>query len=160
MTQPEPRLGERARHGTFRRAGSRFDLLHEPDQPAGDFEPTALRAFEDGVVVLPFAQELRGKAEAAHRPALVLRQRHVGNGARDPAVAVFERMQGDEPQVGKPGANQAVRFGLRRVEPAKEAIEFRFQYLPGWRDEVDPLPVNAARDHLHGLMSAQLPRPD
>ena len=79
------------------RVGRGLDLFQEPNKPIADIQAAALGLFQDGVVTLALAQDLGGQAEESCRLTLVLGQRHVGDGAREPTVAVFERMPGDEP---------------------------------------------------------------
>jgi len=59
------------------------------------------------------------------RHALGARERQIGDGARYAPVAIVERVDGDEPEMGNPGLED--RIGLRVLEPVKETPHLLIQ---------------------------------
>ncbi|MOA20042.1 hypothetical protein D3C78_1404590 [compost metagenome] len=76
----------------------------EPLQPGGDVQPVFLAGFENAVVAGAVVEDARRHGVETYGLALALGQGEVGEGAGQAAVAVVERVQGDEPEVGDTGA--------------------------------------------------------
>ena len=92
MAEPEAGLGDDSLDGGFRAVAGRGDFDEEPSEPRGDVEAAALGCFERVVIRFAVTHDLGGEREHAQRLAFVLAERHVGDGAREAAVAVLERV--------------------------------------------------------------------
>lgn len=90
----------RFRHdGLERRLGPRDRALQgaeEPAEPRRHVKPASLALFENLVIGISVGLDLRGHAVETFRPAVRTRKRQLGDGAGDPAVAVFKGMNRHE----------------------------------------------------------------
>ncbi len=100
--------------------------LEEPADPRRDVELAFLRALKALVIGFPLDADLRGHAVETLRASLRTRQRHVGDRTRDASVAILERVDGDEPEMGDGGENDRVD-AARCVEPRQEGTHLRWQ---------------------------------
>jgi len=84
---------------------------------------------------------------------------HISYGARDAAIAVIERVDGDEPEMGDAGLENGI--GRRRFEPLEKARHFRVQPrgLRGFIVDVLTSTMKP-RYHLHGIALARSPCSD
>ena len=129
----------------------------EPDQPAGHVEPAFLRAFEHPVIVGSFLANLARHAVEALSRILRLRQRLIGDRARDAAVAVLERVDRHEPEMREARAQQAFGFAPA-VEPIQERLHLGVE-PPGRRCLiVHPLAADRPRNDLHRPTRVVAPR--
>ena len=96
-------------------------------------------ALESLVISLPVALDgLRERDE--RRLAECLGERFFRKRARNPAVAVFKRVNGDEIKMDDTGARKGRQYGPRVVEPGDEGLHF-YLYGGGWREPQNELSV-------------------
>ena len=86
----------------------------EPFHPGRDVHRPLLRLLQDVVIGVALLPDLRRHAVEALRAVFRARQSHVGDGARDAAVAVIERVDGHEPEMGEPGFQDRIDVGVLR----------------------------------------------
>ena len=82
------------------------------------------------------------------RAAIGTRQQQVADGPGDTAIAVVKRVQGDEPQVTKPGLEQR-RFVRRGIQPVEETAGFGLEAISRRCFEMHTLAADGAGHHLH-----------
>ena len=116
MAPPERRSGEDGAVLGFGLADGTAEARDEPRQPLGDVQCPSLRRLQRPVITRSLPPDLRRYAIESPARSFHLRQSQIGDGAGDPAVAVIERVDGDEPQVRDGAAQQAVDRGTA-VEP-------------------------------------------
>ena len=75
---------------------------------------------QDVVIFLVLQPDLRRHAVEALRAVLRAGQRHISDSARDAAVAVFKRVDGDEPEMREAGFQDRIDRVLA-FEPLQEA---------------------------------------
>src|SRR3546814_792935 len=97
MGFPEMRLTQDRAESSFRAVERPIQAGQEPFQPGRDVEVALLRAFEQVVIGFPLLPDLRRHAVEPLRTLVRARQAHVRDGARNPAVAILERVDGHEP---------------------------------------------------------------
>src|SRR5207247_11079497 len=68
VAQPEARLGQHGRDRPTGKFARQRNLLQMPHQPRRDLEAVALCAFQDGVILITLAHDLRREAEQTLRP--------------------------------------------------------------------------------------------
>ena len=91
----------------------------EPREPFRDVERAALRPLQHVVIGVALALDLRRQAVEALRTA-VAREDQIPERTRNPAAAVVERMERDEPQMGEAGPDQQ-GFDRLGIEPREKA---------------------------------------
>ena len=101
MKFPEPGLPQHRARIVSAPSKARSRQPKNQSQPGRDVEVAFLGRLEDVVVGVAFLPDLRRHAVEALRALLRARERHVGDRARDAAVAIVERMDGDEPEMGE-----------------------------------------------------------
>ena len=97
----------------------------QPFQPYGGVEIALPRGFQDVVVGVALQPDLRGHTVEALRALLRARERHVRDGARNAPVAVFERMDGEEPHMRQRRLQNGIEYGL--IVPLQKGVQ------PQWR---------------------------
>jgi hypothetical protein len=96
---PETRLDQHRIQRDLRLIDSAMERVEKPHQPLRHVHRALLRAFEDLVIRLALALDLRRETIEALRAAIGAREQQIADRPRDAAVTVVERMQGDEPQM-------------------------------------------------------------
>ncbi len=122
--------------------------VEEPGEPLCHIQRLLLGTFQNVVVGLAFPLDLRRQAVETLGAAICAGKKQIANGACDTAVAVVERVQGDEPQMGKPRLDQR-RLVRCAVGPVKKASHLGFQPVGRRRFEMHPLAAERAGNHLH-----------
>src|ERR1700722_19592696 len=112
MLLPEPRFLEHTRQDRLGSVKGAIETAKKPLQPWGDVEVILLRRFKDVVVGASLLPDLRRHAVEALRALFGTRERHVGDGARDTAIAIVERMDGEEPQMSDAGLEDRINLCL------------------------------------------------
>ena len=102
---------------------SAIQAAEEPGKPWRNIELSALSLFQLAVVVLALRHDLRGEAVEALGDVVGTRKGHIGDGTRNPAIAVLKGVNRDEPEV----RNRADKYWVKhcaiaqgRLEPADE----------------------------------------
>ena len=85
----------------FRAIEGAIEAVQKPFHPGRNIEVAFLRRFQNVVVGVALLPDLRGHAVEALRAVFRAREGHIGDGARDASVAVIERVDGHEPQMGE-----------------------------------------------------------
>src|SRR5688572_10402208 len=148
-TLPEPSLVQHEAESVVRPFDRTEQTTEKPFLPGCNVQTPFLGLLQHVVVVIALAANLRGHAVKALACAFCASERHVCNRARDPAVAVIERMDGDEPKVPQPRYEQPVRTaGLRK--PLEKRLHVFGQPIRWRRLVVNLLPADPTRNHLHG----------
>src|SRR6266702_6891799 len=93
------------RFGAIERAA---ETSKKPFQPRGDVEIALLRRFQNIVVGVALLPNLRGHAVETLRAFFRMRELLIGNGTRNAAIPVFERVDGDEPQMRNAGLEHRI----------------------------------------------------
>ena len=159
VTVPELGLVQDAGAGAFgfiERLGEAFD---KPEQAGGDVEVALLRAFERAVVAGAVAADLTRKAVEPLRGIFRACQAHVGKRARDPAIAVLERVNGHEPKVSDRRVQNTVHR-RRLVEPCQEGLHLRFDPCGRRSLIMHPLKADGTGNDLHRAMGIVPPCAD
>src|SRR5690606_32720904 len=144
---PEPRLGQYHVERLLRLIDGAMQGVEEPDEPLGDVHGPLLGALQDVVVGLALPLDLRREAVEALRTAVGARKPQVADGPGDTAIAVVERVQGHEPQMGKPRLDE--RWLTRvRIDPFEETTRLGLQTIGGRRLEMHALTADGTGDHL------------
>lgn len=81
-------------------------------QPAGDVEQPFLGSFQATVIAAAVGKDAGRQCVEADRLRLRLGQGEIGECAGEAAIAVVERVQSDEPQMGDAGTQQRVQRGV------------------------------------------------
>jgi len=123
----------------------------KPSQPRSNFI-FLVGGFECLVIALSFGEDRSGQ-RYERRLAKTLCQRFLGEGASDPAVAVFKWMDGFEIEMRDPRSRQrGQRFGTSgrgSIEPSDETLHLHL-HPRGWRCfKVGFGFVDCPRDYLH-----------
>ena len=132
-----------------------FEHGQEPAQPGRDIECALLRGFELLVVFVTARHDRGTERVEANRRLFGLRQGAIGDRAGDTAIAVVERMQRDQPEVGDACSQDRIEPARRGVEPVDEALQFGLQAIARRGLEVNNGSIDAPGDHLHRLIPAQ-----
>jgi hypothetical protein len=159
--QPERGLVHGLFHHSLRLDAGHRKCLHEPSYPGRDIQTAALGAVQGVVVGRAGFQHLPGQAEQACGRTQVLGQGQVHDGPPQPAIAIFKRMDGFEPEMGhgRPRHAMACRRhyracgarGTRRLKPRQE-VSHLCRYLRRRRGRVvDSLAPMQPADDLHGV---------
>ena len=114
MFLPEFGLAKHVGERVFRAVEGAIEAPEEPLDPGGDIEVALLRCFEHVVVGIALPTDLRRHAVEALRAVLGARERHIGDRTRDAPVAVVERVDGHEPQMGDGGLEDRIDRRLAR----------------------------------------------
>jgi hypothetical protein len=154
---PEACLGQDRAQQALGAVDRASQTPQEPAHPRGDVHRPRLRQLQDLVVILALLPDLGRQAVEPLRATLRAREGHVGDGARDAAVAVLERMEGHEPEMGLRGLQHRIDTG-RRLEPLQEGAHLGVEPLRPRRLEVDALPAYRSGNHLHGPLAVVVPR--
>src|SRR5690606_13582762 len=133
--------------------------VEEPGQPLGDVHGPLLGALQNIVVGLALPLDLRRQAVEALRAAVGARQQQITVGPGDTAVAVVERVQGPEPQTGKPRLADR-RLTRDRTGTFEDTACLCLQSIGGRRLEMRALAADGAGDHLHGATGVVAPTAD
>ena len=88
------------------------------------------------------------------------RERQIGNGARDAAVAIVERMDRDEPEMRESGFQHGIAHWrtFAFVEPAQESAHVPIEAFGRWAFEMDAFASYRSRNDLHGPGAVIAPR--
>src|SRR5712691_3932136 len=126
MLLPEFSLAEDGGENLLGAVERTVEASQKPFQPCRDIETALLCRFKQIVIGPALQTDLRRHAVEALRAVLGPGEGHIGNGARDTAVAVIERVHGYEPQMrnGRPDNWIGVVF---RIEPIEEGLHFRVE---------------------------------
>ncbi len=118
-----------------------------------------MRPLQHVVIRVALALDLRRQAVEALRAAVGAREDQIPERTRNPAVAVVERMERDEPQMGKAGADQQ---GLGRcgIEPREKAPDLAGDARGGRRLEMHALPADRPGHDLHRPGRVRAPAAD
>ncbi len=138
---------------------ARVETAEEPLHPGRDVHRALLRPLEDAVVVAALLANLRRHAVEALRAAFRSRQRHVGDRARDAAVAIVERVNRHEPEMRQRGLQHGLG-GRVAVEPVEEPAHLVVEPIGRRRLEVHALATDRTRHDLHGRRAVVTPRAD
>ena len=103
--------------------------------------------------------DLRRQTVEALRAAVGACQQQITDGPGDTAIAVVERVQGDEPQMAKASFDQR-RFVRCTIQPVEKAAGFSLEAISGRRFEMHPLAADGAGHHLHGAAGVIAPAAD
>ncbi|MFY9781176.1 MAG: hypothetical protein WAJ85_11790 [Candidatus Baltobacteraceae bacterium] len=122
--------------------------LEKPDRPIRDVEVPLLRSLERVIVGALLRIDLTRHAEIAPARPFIARERHVGDGAGDPAVPIGVGVDRQEPEMRGRAAQEAV-LAARGFEPPQERLHLSRDALGGRRLEVHRGLVDAAGDDLH-----------
>ncbi len=90
---PETRFGENTAQDRLRSVDRAPQTTEKPFHPSRNIHCAFLARFEDVIVGIALLPDLRRHAVKALRTRLRTRQGHIGNGARDAAVAVVKGMK-------------------------------------------------------------------
>jgi len=99
MCFPKASLFENGREYGLGPVKGAIEATEKPLQPPRNIEIGLLRGLQNIVVGALLLLDLGRHAVEALRAVLRPRKRHVGNRARNAAIAIIERMNGKEPQV-------------------------------------------------------------
>ena len=125
---------EDAAEGVFGAVDGPLQAGEKPFQPRRHIEVALLRCFEHVVIGLALLADLRRHAVEALRAFFRTGQRHVGDRARDAAVAVVEGVDRDEPEMREAGLQHGVKRLLRvRTNPGMSAFRHRVVRQPAPR---------------------------
>ena len=156
---PELRLVQDGRESPLRAFDRAEQAFEEPALPARDVEIAFLRALEDAVVLVALGPDLPRHAVEALADLFRARERHVGDRAGDPAVAVVERVNGHEPEMREARHQQGI--GLARLcKPCQEFLHLVGHAACGRCFVVDRLAADRTRDDLHRTGAVVAPCPD
>ena len=101
--------------------------------------------------------DLRRHAVEALSTVFRARELPVSDRARDPAVAVVERVDRDKPQVSKRSFENSIRFVGPIICPGEERKHLPIKQRSGWRLIVHLLFPHRTRNNLHGPMGIVAP---
>jgi hypothetical protein len=125
-----------------------IQTLQKPSEPFGDVEVALLCSLQRLVIGLPLDADLRRHAVEAPRRCLRAGQRHIGNGACDASVSIFERVDRDEPEVSQGSEDHRIDAAAR-IEPIEKAEHFGRKPFRGRCFEVNVLAADRPGDDLH-----------
>lgn len=111
------------------------------------------------VVVVPLAPDLCRHAVKTLRAAFRTCQRHVRNRTGNPAIAIVERVNRDEPEVGEPGGQHLVcgRDAAFAVDPLEERSHVGADAFCCRGFVVDALAPERTGNDLHGSVAVVTP---
>ena len=141
------------------------------DQSIPKTEARALGAFDLVPVVVLIGLDCGRHAVEAQRRAVAARERHVCNGAGDATIAVFERVNGEKPEMCDGGAQDGIEPRLKYgaadssaalLEPVEEARHLRRDARSGRSLEVHAHAVASLRfgNDLHRSVAVGAPLAD
>jgi len=105
--------------------------VEKPSEPLGDIKRRLLGALQDVVVRVALPLDLRRQTVEALGTSIGAGQEQVADRAGDAAIAIVERMQSDEPQVGESRVDQRRLVG-NGVRPLEKSAGLGLQSI-GWR---------------------------
>ena len=155
---PEARLGEDRAENCLGAVNRSPEAAQKPIHPRRGVHRCLLRPLEDVVVGRPLLPDLRRHAVEALGAVLGTRQRHVGDGAGNTAIAIVKRMDGHKPQVAQPGLQHLVDIS-GPVEPVQEGGHLPFEARRGGCCEMDALLADGSGDNLHRASAVVPPGP-
>src|SRR5438445_1898963 len=113
MHPPEFGLAKHISECALRAIKRAIEATEEPLQPRRDIELTLLRCLQHVIIRTALVADLRGHAVKALRALVRSCERHISDRARSASVAVLERVDGDEPEMGDGSFEHGIRaFGL------------------------------------------------
>lgn len=145
---PEPRLGEHGGERSLRAVDGAAETGQQPLHPRSDVPLALLRVFQDVVIRGALLPDLRRHTVESLRAFFGARQGHIGDGPRQTAGTVVERMNGNEPEVCLGGLERRIDGG-RFVEPVQERAHFPSQAGRRRSLIMDALPADWAGYDAH-----------
>lgn len=125
----------------------------ELGEPGCHVESSFLRVLEDFVVVPSFPLNLCRKTVGSLRPAICTGQKKVAERTSDAAVAVFEGVQRDEPQLREASLQDGMicRVGVHSVD---HACQLSLNPSRGWSFEVNRRRPSGPETTCIGLLAS------
>ena len=153
---PEPRFGEDGGERSLCAVDSAPQTAEKPVHPGSDVHCPLLGSFQDVVIGGALLLDLGRHAVEALRTVFGACQSHIGDGPRQAAVAVVERMDGHQPEVRLACFQHGVNGG-RRVEPVQECSHVPTEPRSRRCFKMDVLPAYRTGDNLHGAGAVVAP---
>src|SRR5260370_646493 len=147
MVFPKARLDQHGGQDFFRSANGVFQAIQIPFHPLRDVHHSVLAVFQNKVILIALALNLRRHAVKTLRGSFRPGQHHVGNRPRNAPVAIFKWMNGYEPKMRQRGFDDWVNV-RRGIAPFDEASHFLLETVMAWRFVRDCLAPDRARPKL------------